>query len=200
MALQRIALPAPVVLHRFAEQGLFVGHQFFVEQTAAVKRVLPEGALCPGIDGEDAGLIHALGGHGEAPGCLLTLRWPRVVGQQILQETVLGFGGDFCAKTPRSLQQPRPDPVREFPRGRPREGHHQDVRGHQRASKACVIAAVSQDQAHIQGSNGPGLAGASTGFDQTRAPEGKANGLKRFCHVGVLSARSVGRPVHGPVR
>ena len=89
---QAVALLAPVVLHGLGEQGFFIGHQLFVEQAGTVKGVLAQHALAPSVDGVDAGLVHALGGHGQSPGGLLARGRVSVVVQQALQVIVHRLG------------------------------------------------------------------------------------------------------------
>ena len=78
---QRVALLAPVVLQGFGQALGLVGLQGFVQQAAAVQRMFAQHALAPGINGEDGGIVHALGGQLQPPGGLLALGGFGVGGQ-----------------------------------------------------------------------------------------------------------------------
>ena len=78
---QRVALLAPVVLQGFGQALGLVGLQGFVQQAATVQRMLAQHALAPGINGEDGGIVHALGGQLQPPGGLFALGGFGVGGQ-----------------------------------------------------------------------------------------------------------------------
>ena len=65
---QRVDTGAPVVGDGF-EGGLgeILDH-FLAKQLAAVEGVLFEHALAPAVNGRDGGVVHPLGGQGQAPG------------------------------------------------------------------------------------------------------------------------------------
>ena len=179
---QAVALLAPVILHGLGEQGFFVGHQLLFKQAGAVKSVLAQHALAPGVNGVDAGVVHALSGHGQAPGGLLARGRVGVIGQQVLQVVVGLVRHSLAAKTPGGLQQARSDAVGQLPRGGAGEGHHQNVGRHQGPGKARLGRAVAQHQAHVQRGNRPGFAGTGAGFNQARAPQREASGVQCFGH------------------
>ena len=181
---QLIDMVTPVVLHRLGQHGGFVGHQLFVPQTAAIKRVFAQHALAPGVDGEHRRVVHAFSGHGQTPGGLLAGAGVGTVLQQLQQQRVVhpirlakGLGG---------LQQTLADATRQFVGGGAGKGHHQNLRRHQRAHKG-VFTAMADDQAQVQRGDGPGFTGAGTGLDQARAPQGKPGGQQGLgggAHVG----------------
>ena len=83
LARQRVALLAPVVLSSLQLTLAFIGFQRLVEQIAAVKRVLAQHALAPGVNGVNGGIVHALCRHIEPPGRLIALCARRIGVAQI---------------------------------------------------------------------------------------------------------------------
>ena len=173
---QGIAALAPVVVRGFGAQRNFVGHQGFVKQTAAVKSVLTQHALAPGVNREDGGFVHALRRDVQEPCRVRACLARRIVSQQRREERVVVFFG-VTAETTCRLQQARADTVGQFPRGRPGKGHHQNFRGSQCAGER-VCTAMAQHQAQVERGNRPGFAGAGAGFDQAAAPQVQLCGLQ----------------------
>jgi len=187
---QRVALLAPVVLRRLDPHGLFVGHQGFIEQAAAVESMLPEHALAPGVNRVHRRSVHALGRQGQRQGCLPARGWVAVAGHQIGHEPVARGHRLLATKTLRSIQQALSNPVGELAGCRPGEGHHQNIGWQQGAGKA-LVAPMPQHQAHIQRSDGPGLARASACLYQAAAPELKQQGVQHLLGaLGCGPARS----------
>ena len=174
---QRVGGLAPKVLRGLQAQGLFAGHQGFVKQAAAVEGVLAQHTLAPGVDGEHGRFVHGLGGGGQPPGGVLALGACGVIGQQAQQERVGCFVGGLAPEAPGGLHQPGADAVGQLAGGGAGEGHDQHVGRHQRAGKG-VGPAVAQHQAHTQGGNGPGFAGAGAGFDQVAAAQRKTQRIQ----------------------
>ena len=189
--IQWIALLAPVVLGGFGLHGALVGVQFLVKQAAAVKGVLAQHALAPGVDGVDGGIVHAFGRHGQAPGGVLAGVALRVRGQQSGQKGVVRRHLGRAAKALRRLQQARADAVGQLARGSAREGHHQNVGRPERLRKGVAIP-MAQHQPQVQRGNRPGFAGAGAGLDQAAAPERKGQRLERVAGVGVPGQRPQG--------
>ena len=194
-------MAAPVVLHRLAAQGLFVRHQGFVERLAAVESVLAQHALAPGIEGEDGSLVHGFGGHGHPPGGLLAAGvgafFTRgIVGiprRQLRQKRV--FGTQRCriglvAQHAGRLGQALTDAVGQLAGGCTGEGHHQNFVWQQRAVEVGrgVFSLRPQHQAHHQGRQRPGFAGACAGFEQAAAVQG--NGPQVQSGNGVVGAHA----------
>ncbi len=177
VAAQRIALLAPVVLRGLGLHGTLVGSQLFVEQAAAVERVFAQHALAPGVDGVDGRVVHAFGGHGQAPGGAGAQRPVGVGRPQRGQEIVAGGHLGFAAKALRGFEQARADAVGQLACGRARERHDQDLCRAQRPGKGAALA-MAQHQAQVERGNGPGLAGAGAGLDQAAAPQRKIDGLQ----------------------
>ena len=180
-----VKLLTPVVLHGVEAQCGLVAHQLFFEQAAAVKGVLAQHALAPGVDGVDGGVVHGLRGQRQAVGGLLAGFALGVVGLQFQQEIVFGFG--HAAEHLGRLGQAGPDAVRQLARGGAGEGHHQHVLRQQGAHRRGVGVAVAQHQAHIERSNRPGLARASARLDQLAATQWKGVRLQL---VGAAHASS----------
>ena len=172
---QPIALLAPVVLHGLGLQAVLVGAEFFFVELAAVHGVLAQHALAPGINGEHGRFVHGFGGEREAPGGMLALRAGGIVLQQRGEKGVVRRHGGQATKALCGLGQPCTDTARKLARGGAGEGHHQDLRGHQR-----LPTAMAQHQAQHQGSNGPGLARARAGLDEAAAVQRKGQRLQRL--------------------
>ena len=179
---QRIALLAPVVLGGFGLALLLVGLQGFVEQAAAVEGMLAQHALAPGVDGVDGRVVHAFGGHGQAPGGLLACRAFGVGLQQGLQQAVVCGHRPLATEAGHGFDQAGADAVGQLARGCAREGHDQDVGRHQGPPEG-LRAAVPQHQAQVEGGDRPGLAGAGAGLDQAAAVQGKVGGVEYMAHV-----------------
>ena len=193
---QRVQLLAPIVLHGLQPQPGFVGDQAFLEQAAAVKGVLAQHALAPGVDRVDGRFVHGLRGQRQAVGGLLACGAFGVFGQQFLHE--IFFRRHAAPKHLRRLGQPGADAVRQLARRGAGEGHHQNVRRHERTHRPRVVTAVTQHQPHIQGRNRPGLAGARAGLDQVAAAQRKTAHMKGLCaHSSSPPVGSAkGSPVH----
>ena len=86
-------------------------------------------ALAPGIDGEDGGFVHGLGGHHQAMGGLLPDLARRMGVDQGAQKVVL-FIRCVATKTGGGLDQSFSDAVGQLARGRPRKRHDQDFVRH----------------------------------------------------------------------
>src|SRR5690606_4400550 len=97
--------------------------------------------------------------------------------------------GQLIAKMPGALCQALADAVAQLLGGRLGKGHHEECRRQQRPAKAQLCAAMAEDQTHVEGGDGEGLAGAGTGFDQPAAPQGQGQRqVLRFTHAGTSSA------------
>ena len=171
---QAVDVFAPIVLHGFGEQSAVVGHQFFVPQAAAVKRVFAQHALAPGVDGEHGRVVHGVGRHGQAPRGAGALGWVGEFGQQAVQKRI-GLGarlGRLATKGARGLHQTFADAAGQLVGGGASESHDQNLPGHERGNGAGV-ATMADHQAHIEGGDGPGFAGAGAGLDQAGAAQRK---------------------------
>ena len=179
LAGKRVALLTPVVLRGFGLALAFIGFQRFVKQIAAVKSVLAQHALAPGVDGVDGSIVHALRGHIESPGGSIALCARRIGVAQVAQEMVMRLGFGIATKTLHGLDQPRSNAVRQLARGSAGEGHDQNIGWHQRPGKA-MFCTVAQHQAQIKRGNRPGLASACAGLDQARTPQRKVQWPQRL--------------------
>ena len=168
-----VTLLPPIVLHRLGQQGLLIGHQLFVKQTATVKGMVTQHALTPSVDGVHAGLVHAFSRHRQAPSILLQHGSIGVRSQQIAQKAVIGPRLRLASETASSLEQAGPNALGQLTGGRAGESHHQNVGRHQGPRKSGSVTAVAQHQPDIQGGNRPSFAGARAGLNQSRAPQGK---------------------------
>ena len=167
-AVQRINLLAPVVAQRMLKQGVLITDEFFIEQTAAVKGMLTQHALTPGIDRKYGSLIHAFGRRHQAVSSPLSGFAFRVCGNQSVQIRVF-FQGRSAPEAAGGFNQPFTNPVRQLFGRRSGKGHHQNFRRHQWPVKAGVLSIflpVTKNQSQIQGGYRPGFAGAGTGLDQ----------------------------------
>ena len=171
-----VELLPPVVLHRFEAQRGFVTDQLFFKQAAAVKRVFAQHALAPGIDGVDRRIVHGLRSQRQPIGRLFARLALGKFALELRQKSIVCFGN--AAKHLRRFGQTGADAVRQFAGGRAGEGHHQHVLRQHGPHRCCALTAVAQDQAHIQGGNGPGLARACTGLDQVAAAQRKPVGVQ----------------------
>ena len=171
LAVQRVAVQAPVVAHHLGEQLAVVGLQLLGEQAAAVEGMLAQHALAPTVNGRDGRLVHPLGGAVQAlravgPG----LAW--IIGAQQAQQRVAGL---LVAEGLRRLHQAVADTFAQLAGGGVGEGHHEDFRGQQRPGER-LRAAMPEHQAQVQGGDGVGLAGAGAGFDEPAAIQRKIQG------------------------
>ena len=86
----------------------------------------------------------------------------------------------MAAKAGGRLHQPGANALAQLARGRAGEGHHQNLRRLQGAGLALrgkgIGPAVAQHQAHDQGGNRPGFAGAGAGLYQAAAVQGEGEG------------------------
>ena len=175
---------APIVLHGRQAQCIAVFHAALLEQTGAVKSVLLQHAAAPAVDGEDGGVVHplrrqvqALGAGG--PG----LR--RVLRAQAMQEVVCRRVRLFHAfEEERGLRQAFAHAAPQLRGGGVGKGHHQNLRRVQ----PC-LAPMAQHQAHIEGRQGPGLAGAGGGFYDLQAGERHGQGIQRNRHLACRGRR-----------
>ena len=185
LAGQRVKLLAPVVLRGFILHRALVGGEFFVEQATAVERVFAQHALAPRVDGVNGRVVHALGGHRQAPRGAGARRAFGVRRHQVEQKAVGRGRRGFAPEAPGGLQQARADAVGQLPRGRAGERHHQDFGRHQRAGKAVfnavpAFASVAQHEPQVERRDGPGLAGARAGLDQATAPQREGQRVERL--------------------
>ncbi len=161
-------MSAPVVACSLFHEFLLGRCQFQIKQTAAVKGMLADHLLTPGMNGMDRGFIHPLRRLIQAPGAI---RPPAgfVIPSQGCQIRVPGA---LSAKKSCSLGQAAADPVPQLLCRGIGKGHHQNFRRGQRTGKG-VFSPVSQHQPQIQGRDRVCLAGTCAGLDQANAVQGK---------------------------
>ena len=191
VAVQRVDLLAPHILHGGVAQCRFVGLQFFIEQAAAVEGMFTQHALTPGVDGVHGRVVHGVGGGGQAPGGLGACLAFGIGGQQAVQDDI-GVRRGRRSVTPedrRRLRQAGADAVAELARGGPREGHDEDL------VHAARRGAMPQHQAQHQGGDGPGLAGAGTGLDELAARQRQGQRVCSACGQVISHRRPLG-PAH----
>ena len=129
-------------------------------------------ALAPGIDGVNRRVVHGLRRQGQPIGRLFTQFTLRKFVFELQQKCVVCFGN--APKNLRCLSQTGAYAVRQFAGSSAGEGHHQHILRQHGPHRCSALNAVAQDQAHIQGCNGPGFASACTGLDQMAAAQRKA--------------------------
>ena len=167
-------------MHGLRGEFAFVGQQVFVEGMTAVEGVFAQHALAPGVDGEHGRAIHRLRRHRQAPGGGLPRSSRRIAVQQAQQKFIVRLGRNGAVKALCRLHQTRPYALGQFARGGAGESHHQNLLRTQRAGKRGGFAAVAQHQAQVERGDGPGLAGARAGFDETAALQGQGQGIEGF--------------------
>jgi len=176
---ERVDFLAPVVVHGGLDQLAFVGDEFFVKEIAAVKSVLAQHALTPGIDGVNRRLVHRFGRHCKQPRGFAARGFIGVVGEQRIQKRI-GLAL-WIAEMAGGFQKARADAVGKLARGCAGEGHHQNFGRRERTRKA-VFATVAKHEAHIERRDRPGLARASACLDQSAAPEREGRRFKPRAH------------------
>ena len=86
-----VELLTPVVLHGLQPQRGFVADQLLFKQAAAVKGVLAQHALAPGVDGVDGRIVHGLRGQRQSVRCLFAGLAFGVFAAKLLQKRIVRF-------------------------------------------------------------------------------------------------------------
>ena len=185
-----IQVHAPIVLNGLQAQRRFVADQVFLEQAAAVKSVLAQHPLAPGIDREDGCVIHGLGCQCQPVGSLLA-RLALGVGVFELHNEGIASAGRVT-KHLRRLAQPGADTVRELAGGGAGEGHHQHILRKHGTHRGAALAAMAQHQTQVQRCDRPGLSRACACLDQVAAAQYKSFRIEGVClaHADRSSVRS----------
>ncbi|KWV88091.1 hypothetical protein PFLmoz3_02291 [Pseudomonas fluorescens] len=194
-----VAEQSPVVAQHFAQQVAMVGFQGLCEQAAAVERMFAQHALAPTVDRGDCGFIHPLRGDVQAIGTggpLLRI----ILLAQIGNQRIRLF--DFVTEEARGFGQADADTFTQFLGSGVGERHHEDLRWQQFAAETGFITAVAEHQTQVQGGDGEGLSGASTGFNQLAAFERKRQGQGFADHASasVLESDRQGALISGRYR
>ncbi|MCY1499335.1 hypothetical protein D9M68_333500 [compost metagenome] len=172
-------LVAPGIGEQGVEQLAVVLGQFAVEVAAGLERGVLQGALAEAVDGEDRRLVEAVHGEQQAP--------PRVFagmpGVQFGEERIGArrIAARRAVVDRQQRGQPRADAFAQLGGGGGGVGDHEDLPDRELAF---------EQQARVQRSERPGLAGAGAGLDQAAAVEWR--GLQVEAHAGVSAAWGMG--------
>ena len=163
---------APIIPGSLPDFGTQVRLQALFEQTAAVEGMFLQYAGAPGVDGGNGRLVHGLRRQIQGPGAGRPALARPILAQSGQERIDFGAGGVIVeivlGEPARSLGQAPPDAIPQLLSRCFGKGEHQDL-GRQIRS----LSTMPQHQAHVQGRNGPGLAGTGTGLDQVAAPQRK---------------------------
>ena len=174
---------APIVLHGTQTQLVTVFHPALLEQTGAVKGMGLEHATAPAMDSEDGGIVHPLRGHIQAMGTLRPLLW-RKLGSEIAQEIIRISGTRFSIfEITCSLGQALTNTTTQFRRCGIGKGHDQNLWRVQRCSIRRSISAMAQNQANVEGGQGPGLTRTGRSLNDVQTVERHRQGIELFYHA-----------------
>ena len=173
----------PIVLHGTQTQLVTVFHPALLEQAGTVKRMGLEHATAPAMDCEDGGIVHPLRGHIQAVGTLRPLFW-RKLGSEIAQEIIRIAGTRFSIfEIACSLGQALTNTSSQFGRCGISKGHDQNLWRVQRCRIRRSISAMAQNQANVEGSQGPGLTRTGRRFNDVQTVEGHRQRVELFYHA-----------------